>query len=124
MPDHQPCDAIKALRIEVEDEKNIRISSWWKTLSAFLIIVFGFGGCTTTVALTYVSMSTNKIEAHRKLIDKNSEKINAGENKYMRLEKGMEAIADNFKEQRQEQKKITEAVHRIEVILAGRKPNE
>lgn len=121
MTQHEPCENIKVLRSEFEAEKQIRFASWWKTLAAILVVVFGYGGCTTTVAMTYISRSNEEMSNHRKLIDINTEKISQSASKYTKLESTIESLLQYQKEQREDQKKIGEAVHRIEVILAGQK---
>ena len=113
MPDdHQhPCQTVNDLRKDLKDEINARRNTWWKILSAVLVIIFGFGSCTSSLAMFYVSKSGDKMDSQRELIDANTAQ-------YQKMNGVLVTMIESQKEQREEQKKLVEAVHRVEVIVA------
>ena len=113
MSDHEQCDAVKHLESEVKSMKG----NSWKVLSVVVMVVLTFGGCAQSFALYYMSRSSDRFEAQRILIDQNKEAIHKTATRYEKMSGAMEAIADSMKEQRNEQKTLVEAVHRVEVKL-------
>jgi len=110
---HDTCQVVKTLEREVQRMKG----NTWKILTAVIVIVLGFSGCSSTIALAVISRSGDKLEYQRQLIDKNKEAIGQGESRYQRMEGTISALVDGMKEQREEQKKLLETVHRIEIML-------
>lgn len=113
---HEECRTVLDLQEEIRRMRG----NGWKILSAVLVIVFGFGGCTSTMAMYYTSKTGDEMKYQRKLIDSNKDSIHKGETQYQKLEGTMSAYLAELKEQREEQKKLVEAVHRIEVIIVKR----
>lgn len=112
---HEQCQAIKTLQTTVAEMK----TGNWKLITLIVGIIMTFGGCTQTAALYYASKSGDKMDHQRTLIDKNKDEIHDSKSRYERLEGIVNLIAENQRESRDEQKKLVEAVHRVEVIVAG-----